>query len=231
MTLKRVFPAAAMLALVSLSHQAQASLMLDASYNNGFDGESISISHNGVSSRPGVGLLTFDLAQNTPTDSLPFMLNGLTIETFCVEFTQGVINGWQSYSLVETSQVFSSVQSEAIERLYTAYHGQVGSSANNAAFQLALWEVVHETHASSWDLTTGNFQATSNVSIVNMANSWLSSLDSIESQFSLYVLTNSSSQNQLVFSGVPLDTPPSVPAPATLGLFGLGALLLLRRRN
>lgn len=223
------FTAAALLTTAMVSQQASASLIVDAAYQS-FSGQSVTVRHQGTTSNQQAGLLQFNLASSTDTAVLPFDVNGLSIDAFCVEFTQGVMSGWQSYSLVETAQVFSASQSLAIERLYTAYHDQVDTPASKAAFQLALWEVVHE-NGSNWSLTTGNFRVTSNGTARDMANQWLSNLDSIESQFSLYVLTNANSQNQLVFSGVPLDTPTPVPAPATIGLFGLGALWLLRRRK
>ncbi|MDP4535320.1 PEP-CTERM sorting domain-containing protein [Alkalimonas collagenimarina] len=229
MKLRFCVTAATLLATSMISQQASASLMLDASYQ-GLSGQNVQVVNNGQSRTVQAGLMQFNLASNTNTSVLPFDSNGLSIEAFCVEFTQDVKSGWQSYSLVETAQVFSSAQSQAIERLYTAYHDQVGTQSSNAAFQLALWEVVHET-STNWSLSDGDFKLSSMNGAGNLANGWLSSLDSIESQFNLYVLTNADSQNQLVFSGVPLNTTTPVPVPATLGLFGLGALLLLRRRK
>ncbi|MDP4528523.1 PEP-CTERM sorting domain-containing protein [Alkalimonas delamerensis] len=230
MNLRCTFSAAALVAASAFSHHASASLMIEANYN-GLSGQTVQVSHNSVNSSVQAGLMQFNLHANTDLSILPFDVIGMSVDAFCVEFTQGVLSGWQSYELVETSQVFSATQSQAIERLFTAYHTEVGTaSSNNAAFQLALWEIVHET-APSWDLTQGSFTTSTNGAVLDLASGWLQSLDSIESQFSLYVLTNANSQNQLVFSGVPLDTPTSVPAPATLGLFGLGALLLLRRRK
>ncbi|MCH8537311.1 MAG: PEP-CTERM sorting domain-containing protein [Alkalimonas sp.] len=228
MKLRFCFTAATLLATSMMSQQANASLMLDASYQ-GLSGQNVQVVNNGQSRNVQAGLMQFNLASNTDTSVLPFATDGLSIEAFCVEFTQDVKSGMQSYSLVDTAQVFSTTQSQAIERLYTAYNNQVGTQNSNAAFQLALWEVVHET-STDWNLSNGSFRATSNATARDLANDWLTGLDSIESQFSLYVMTNRDSQNQLVFSGVPLDTTP-VPVPATLGLFGLGALLLLRRRK
>lgn len=228
MTRRFCFTAATLLATSLLSQQAHASLILDASYQ-GLSGQNAQVVNQGQNRSVQAGLMQFNLAANTDTSVLPFDSNGLSVEAFCVEFTQNVKSGWQSYSLVDTAQVFSSAQSQAIERLYTAYHDQIGTQTSNAAFQLALWEVVHET-STDWSLSSGDFQVSSTNGASNLANDWLANLGSIESQFSLYVMTNDNSQNQLVFSGVPLHTA-SVPVPATLGLFGLGALLLLRRRK
>lgn len=229
MNLRCTFSAAALLAASAFSQHANASLIIEANYT-GISGQSVQVAHNSANSTVQAGLLQFNLRSNTDLSVLPFDVTGMSVDAFCVEFTQGVQSGWQSYGLVETSEVFSATQSQAIERLYTAYHPVVGDATSNAAFQLALWEIVHET-SSNWDLQSGNFLVNSNGTARSLASGWLASLDSIESQFSLYVLTNANSQNQLVFSGVPLDTPTPVPAPATLGLFGLGALLLLRRRK
>lgn len=221
---------AALVAAFALTPSAKASVILDASYQ-GLTGQNVRVNHAGKDQTVQAGLMQFSLAASTDSSILPFDLDGLAFDAFCVELTQTVKSGWQSYSLRESSEVFNFEQSQAIERLYTAYHTEVGTAnSNNAAFQLALWEIVHET-APSWDLTQGSFTTSTNGAVLDLASGWLQSLDSIESQFSLYVLTNANSQNQLVFSGVPLDTPTSVPAPATLGLFGLGALLLLRRRK
>lgn len=229
MNLRCTFSAAALLAASAFSQHANASLIIEANYA-AISGQSVQVNHNSVNSSVQAGLMQFNLRANTDLSVLPFDVTGLSVDAFCVEFTQGVLSDWQSYELVETSQVFFPTQSQAIERLYTAYHTEVGTAGSNAAFQLALWEIVHET-PSNWDLLSGNFRVNSNGTARSLASGWLASLDSIESQFSLYVLTNANSQNQLVFSGVPLDTPTPVPAPATLGLFGLGALLLLRRRK
>ncbi|MEE2023804.1 PEP-CTERM sorting domain-containing protein [Alkalimonas mucilaginosa] len=226
------FTAAAVLAASMVSQQASASLIVEANYAD-MNGQSVQLRHKGANSTVDAGLMQFNLRADTDLSALPFDVNGMSVDAFCVEFTQGVRSGWHSYNLVETSQVFSATQSQAIERLYTAYHPVVGDATSNAAFQLALWEIVHETSAN-WNLRTGDFRVRTGGVVRDLATNWLASLDSIESQFSLYVLTNPLSQNQLVFSGVPLNTPDpvtSVPVPATLGLFGLGALMLFRRRK
>ena len=220
---------AALVAAVALVPSAKASVILDASYQ-GLTGQSVEVIYNGVSSNVQAGLMQFSLQSDTDLSVLPFELNGMSVDTFCVEFTQSVKSGWQSYHLLEASQVFSANQTQAIERLYTAYHQEVDNSNSKAAFQLALWEIVHE-ETEVWNITQGSFRARPNRDIGGLANQWLFSLDSIESQYNLYVMTNADSQNQLVFSGVPIPSSTPVPVPATLGLFGLGALLLLRRRK
>ena len=175
--------------------------------------EAFSFNVNGQTSNTGAGMLSFDVAKIIGTGPLQL---GSSFLSFCVEFAQSIsYDSKVNFTLLSAGSVFGAAKADAITRLFTGFGSQVNSSSTSAAFQLALWELVDDFDGTNWNslqLTSGKFRVTSN----NM--------------------TTGLAQNQLIFAGTPLPQPAPNPGkvstPATLGMFGLGLLLLgLRRRK
>ncbi len=119
-----------------------------------------------------------------------------------------------------------------IEKMWATYYDSVVDDASEAAaFQLALWEMVHET-GGTYDISSGGFYlealntSSSNNNgatfsgLINLANNYLDS-GNWTGQASLVKLYDGDNQPFIV----------EVPEPTTLALFGLGGLLLRRKRR
>lgn len=141
--------------------------------------------------------------------------------------------------------------SQLFAKVY-AYTGtqflQQGTSINAdvaAAMQFAVWEIIEET-SSTYSVTSGNaqFKMTDNGTyssvtahtnaVASLANTYLGLLTQGGAGVNgIFALDSTSAQNQIGQYNV--TTTPSrldVPEPATLGLFGFGALAMgLRRRK
>lgn len=215
-----------------------AAITVEATLSNlPYGSESFSFNVNGQSSNSSAGQLLFDVSKITGTSPLAL---GSTFLSFCVEFSQAVNFGTKvQFSLGSANSLFGAAKANAITRLFTGFGGQVNSTSTSAAFQLALWEIVDDFDSTDWNslqLNSGKFRVSSNTATANLAQSWLGQLSSITSQYQMYVLSSGVAQNQLIFTGQPLPQPApvtdKVSAPATLGVFGLGLVLLgLRRRK
>ncbi|WP_333608274.1 PEP-CTERM sorting domain-containing protein [Arsukibacterium sp.] len=212
-------------------------ITIDVRYQNMVNGsETISASLNDTSSRSVLaGMIRF--SYDNLSSPLPFELDD-DLTTFCIEFSQLIkTNQTLTYQIQSADELFGAAKADAITRLYSGFRDQTGTSIGNAAFQLALWEIVHDFQSdlSGFLLERGSFKTTSSNQSVTLAQSWLDQLANIKSQHTMHVMTNSQSQNQLIFSGQPqtsFNDPVPVSAPATLGIFGLGLLALgLRRRQ
>jgi hypothetical protein len=128
--------------------------------------------------------------------------------------------------------VLGAARAVNIENLYNLYYaGTIGSNANAAAFQIALWELAYD----DGNLSTGAVQKTGSTgaSMVSAVNALLGNLSYSGSNlyaFSLYQadrsVDGSSGQDYaLVVSQAP------VPAPLVLALSGLGLIGGFARRR
>lgn len=135
---------------------------------------------------------------------------------------------------------FTSNQKAAIQKLFNVFYSPTLSAVESAGFQLALWEVEHDTPASgtaSYDLGGGNFQATNVVdsangnapaaAVVTAANGYLTNFQTAANTGN-WVLTQWSNANSQDFISAQ-----AVPEPTTALLIslGLGGLLVSRRRQ
>jgi len=159
-------------------------------------------------------------------------------QSFCVDIFHGFNFAVQSYNSFATS--ISTISAQAaidLGRLFTNYHTLIDSTSssgtNEAAFQLAVWEIVNEG-TGNYDLTTGNFKATGTSSA--LANSWLQNLMNNPSDSaytanfwtvdSMITKGHGTAQDIVVFAPVPEPTIYSMMV-VGLGLIGF----TLRRRK
>ena len=162
--------------------------------------------------------------------------------TFCTELAQQTNNPTTfDFNDVADAPVpgggMGEYRAGLIQSLYDNHYGSAFSSrTESAAFQLAIWEIVHETgveEGGSYDLNVavGDFRVTGgNVqneqdgfgqSAVSLANTWLSGLSSVDVT-TLVALTNEQYQDQILL--IPL------PAPVLMAGIGLLAVPLVRRK-
>lgn len=128
---------------------------------------------------------------------------------------------------------FSGNEATLLQGLYSSSFGQVNSSNQQAAFQLAVWEIMRET-SGTLNVTTGSgsfyMTSTGNQAVQTLANGYLASALSYSgaSLYTLTKLTNGTYQDLVTVA--PLS---AVPEPGSYALFlgGLGVIGLLARRR
>jgi hypothetical protein len=151
--------------------------------------------------------------------------------SFCTELTQTLDDGQSvTYKVVNGDQVpgangpFTSplgltgadLVSELFGRFFPA--GATGTAENCASFQLAIWEIVYDSNL----IINGvgdTFQVGIDPLVLAQSQFYLNSLDGTGPRAALTGFTNALDQDQII------------PAPGALGLLGLGALVVGRRRR
>lgn len=166
--------------------------------------------------------------------------NGTTFATYCTDiFEPFAFNTtYTDYRIVPTGGDggFTTRQADLLGKLYTVadngMDSKVDSLDETVAFQLAVWEVMNETHSKLRVSGTerGAFYVESGApsAVVNLANSWLRAAQQLgSSDFNVVRLVSKGSQDMMLVS--------AVPEPGTFGLMGAGlaavAALLRRRRS
>lgn len=152
---------------------------------------------------------------------------------FCIELIQGPYAGWQDVVSLQDSPIPSAygtpmgvVKANYIRELWGRHFDPTWITGANRqfaeAFGMALYEIIYETD-SMWDVTSGSGFYAGSIQQAVTANSWLSGLNGDSAYFApgLVATSTLSGQDYLV----------QVPEPATIGLLGLGALSLLRRKQ
>lgn len=186
--------------------------------------------------------------------------------TFCVELTQ-YASGNIVFSIVDLSQVpmpgnnpgnplngMGVTKANDLKNLFARYYNPALLTTNSteaAAFQVATWEIVHETHSGPYNVVegTGNFYLWNDPSGVRTraqamltdlsTNTYAWNENSSLSGKQLVGLSSGSRQDQIAlipgdFGGGGGQQGQAVPAPPGIVLAGIGVLSLLgwvRRRT
>ncbi len=171
------------------------------------------------------------------------------IVSFCIELTQNATNGTGVEVLqgggiagnapVPGSTTISTTGLKALSWLFNNHFNAAKQGGADAyAFQALVWEFVYEgvSGASDVDLAAGSFTASANNAsldgtITTTVNSWVAGAPA---DFSTYTIN----ENLVVISGFGTDDPQfqdqitliPLPAPVFMGLAGLGAAVVARRR-
>lgn len=177
----------------------------------------------------GIGALNWTVLSSTDPSRIQV---GADISTFCIELKQAVTIGLFNFDEVANAQdphtsspfpapneTIGTVRAGYLGRLFDLAYDTLSTNDQFAAFQLAVWELSHETVfdliTNPFAVTTGTFQLVSGTSddAKTQANSWLAAItaDGFNSEHTLntYALLNPDSQDQ-IFS-VPAATASSVP--------------------
>ncbi|MBC7835582.1 MAG: hypothetical protein H7Y88_10860 [Phycisphaerales bacterium] len=178
-------------------------------------------------------------------NGLASSLTGI-IKTFCTELRQHVTASWRVFDLqdVEDAPVpgpaMGSVKAQAIANIVAGAAGNEHLSQNYAAaFQMMVWEIVHDydgTQASinigagSVRFSSGNAYFGGVGGVADLFNNTLKTMiDDPNAAFGgLRAVTNAYYQDQLVTVSLPVVVP--VPAPVMMGAAGLVGVAYLRRR-
>lgn len=156
---------------------------------------------------------------------------GTSFLAYCVEPDQPFAITSKGFKTYTTSD-FTGSQGTLLQGLYSSSFKSVNSGNQQAAFQVAIWEIMGET-SGTLDVTQGSFQltATSGSNAVQaLATHYLSAAQKYDGPalYSLTRLSNPTYQDLVIASTANL-----VPEPETYALFlgGLGVIGLLARRR
>ncbi len=158
------------------------------------------------------------------------ILNGSpSFVTYCVDLYQTIAFGtlYPEYGAPGTTHVFANNRAYAdLGRLY-ANAGVVDTSVEEAAFQIAVWEIAYETTAGAYSLASGAASFSGGTAdssgALGLAASWLGGLGNGAGR-SINVIESAAHQD-VIFSPVP------EPSTYMLMLAGLMATVEISRRK
>jgi hypothetical protein len=161
-------------------------------------------------------------------------------QSFCVNIFNSFNFAVDSNDTQQSAAIISSAAAADLGQLYTNHHADIDSTSssavNEAAFQLAVWEIVNEQGDGSYNLNGGTFKASGTGG--SLAQTWLSELSGDPtSTYSANIWTVQSmittghgyAQDVVTFS--PIQTPVPEPETYAMMLVGLGLLGMSARRK
>ena len=157
-----------------------------------------------------------------------------------------------------TMTLFSDLQKAALNSLFSHVYTTIVDASNNLliglpagmAFQLAVWEIVHETNGA-WDITSGSFGISAAATfypdhsssyfdddlyneVVALLDFWFAAIANeslwgpdypwTNVELTVYVATNGVDASQTLIS--PTFPPAAIPEPTTMLMFGVATLAL-----
>jgi len=176
------------------------------------------------------------VAPDTPTSGsasaggFATVLNGgPSFVSYCVDLYQHISFGtlYPEYTGPDTSHVFANSRAyDDLGRLYNVA-GVVGTSVEEAAFQIAVWEIAYETTPGPYDLSSGAAQfsggSASSSGALALASTWLGELGGAPTR-PIEVLQSADHQD-VIFAPVP------EPSSVALILSGLAVAGGIARRR
>ena len=158
------------------------------------------------------------------------------LRAFCIDTTTALVTAESAtFKKKAAAQGLASEQLSLIGQLFDNNFSALGSSTADAAFQLALWEIIYDFE-NPFDLKNDSFEVVSGFGEPNgafgLATTWLGALqknaDHMSSDFEFFVLdpvAPESNQTLLTWK------PKAVPEPGSLALIAIGLLLVLGLRQ
>lgn len=191
------------------------------------------------------GSLSFDLTATPPPAINPVGAGGFTgrigpnpgpdpttsIIFWCAELTQTF-----SFGTVYSDYTSSPLSNTFLSQLFTLVGGSANATlttVSSAAFQLAIWEILFEGGTyGSWDVSSGNFQATGDPDAIMQANDWLAALNmDSPATIALFLLSSPDHQDFITDTDSPLLLTPEPGSLALLGVGMLAAMFAMKRRT
>jgi hypothetical protein len=223
----------------------------------GNGGGTINVTYKGSTANEYTGFYTFQVSAD-PNNTFPE--NTTSVDLFCFELAQytdpwGLPNTDVVYDVVDPSvgpvgspspvASMGIARSNQIKSLYYQHFNSLTTSLNKKAFQMAIWEIVHEYNggttldgqAGSYSLksdgTGGDFFVNSDTGAGEareLAQSWLDNLAPNGVLAAVKAFTNGSKQDQLYWDGTSVPSPTALVNLAGLGLV-MGWVAYWRRRR
>jgi hypothetical protein len=204
---------------------------INARFTGVSPGQTVSVRYDGHNMNTQAGVFNFLRSASNP-GTLPGFAP--TFQGFCIDLTESVSNGhdysWSTYSLANAptsdAGAMGATRAARLGRLFANQYAALATAASQAqayaAFQLAVWEIVHD---SGLDLDHGNFKVNNAPSGTEaLAQSWLNNLGSGQG-WNLIAIDDASNDCD-GHQGYVL-----VPAPGAAALVGVGLVASGRRRR